>query len=263
MVKNTTAPILSNESVIELLSILKSHNAPALQDFMGVIQQVTTMESLLKDAVTELSAMRRELAEAQKTNHPVKNALQKAVIAMQAQVLELRDKLAELKANVISGCKNAIAAFKDKGITALDGIARFFKIKPILESMRNSFDKNIASNDKAIAKIEAISAEYHEAGRHIGNMARAVIGKESVQDVKPPGKVAAAISYPFRVQRRRFMNMKKSVESAIGSVTRLKEKAQERKPPIKQTMADMDKKVARDRAERPAPTRARNVEHDI
>ena len=73
------------------------------------------MEKQLDAAVTELAAMRQELKMAQEQNHPIKNTLQKTVIAMQGQVLDLRDRLAELKQHVIDGCKKAITDFREKG----------------------------------------------------------------------------------------------------------------------------------------------------
>jgi len=215
MAKAKAPPIADNEHVKELLAILRENNAPSTKDFLAVLAQVGAMEKQLDAAVNELAAMRRELAEAQKQNHPVKTAMQKAVIAMQGQVLDLRDRLAMLKQNVIDGCKAAVAAFKEKGIAALDNAARFFKIRPILENMRDNLDKDIRFDDKAIAKIEAISTEYHNAGLHIKNMGRAMLGKEAAQEAKAPGKLAAAVSAPFRAERSHFAAMKKSVEATI------------------------------------------------
>jgi len=262
MTKSNTAPIMSDKNVQELIKIMQYNNAPTMKDFIALINQVGAMEKQLEAAVNELATMRRELSEAQKQNNPAKNALQKTVVSMQAQVLELRDKLAELKENVINGCKYAIATFKEKGITALDNIAKFFKVKPILENMREALDKNIRENDKAIAKIEAVSTEYHQAGLHVKNMGRAMIGKDTVQELALSGKLAAAISYPFRTERKIFASMRKTVESAIGSVTRLEEKAAVRKPSIRETLENLNKKVEREKAERPAPERVRKVEHD-
>jgi predicted phage tail protein len=219
------------------------------------------MENQLTAAVNELAVMRRELAEAQKQNHPIRDTLQKAVITMQAQVLELRDKLAALKDNIINGCKQAVDAFKEKGVTALDGLARFFKVKPILEAMRNSLDKNIAFDNKSIARIEAFSAEYHEAGRHIANMGRAMSGKEAITEAKPVGKIAKAFMAPVKAERKIFISMKNSVENAIGAMARLEARAAERKPSIKKTMDDLNKKVEREKSER--PPRARKIEHEV
>jgi len=262
MAKSKTAPVMENEHVKELLGIMVENNIPSHKDLLAVLNQVGAMERQLDAAVTELAAMRRELAEAQAQNHPVKTAMQKAVIAMQGQVLDLRDKLAELKQNVIDGCKNAVAAFKEKGVAALDNIARFFKVKPILENMRDALTDNIKFDDKAIAKIEAVSAEYHEAGRHIKNMGRAFVGKETVTEAKAPGKVAAAVAVPYRAGRSCLVSMKKSVEAAIKNMERLEERAAERKPSIKKTMQELNAQIAQAGKSAPAPERPRPVSHD-
>lgn len=153
--KTTAEPILENEHVKELLAILMENNSPSTKDFLAVLNQVGAMEKQLDAAVKELAAMRQELRTTQEQKHPVKTALQKAVIVMQGQVLDLRDKLAELKQSVIDGCKNAVTAFKETGISALDNVARFFKVRPTLEAMRDMLTKDIQYDDKAIAKIEA------------------------------------------------------------------------------------------------------------
>lgn len=165
--KTTAEPLLDNEHVKELLAILRDNNSPSTKDFLAVLNQVGAMEKQLDAAVKELAAMRQELKTAQKQNHPVKTTLQKAVNVMQGQVLDLRERLVELKQNVIDGCKNAVAVFKEKGIFALDNVARFFQVRPILESMRDTLTKNIQHDDKAIAKIEAVSTEYHQARGHL------------------------------------------------------------------------------------------------
>ena len=137
------------------------------------------MKRQLDVAIGELAAMCHELSEAQ--NHPIKNAMQKTLVVMQSQVLDMHDKLSELEQGIVDGCKNAVAAFKEQGISALDNIARFFKVRPMLEAIRSGLDGSIQYDNRAIAKIEAISAEYHEAGRHLKNMGRAMLGKEAVQ----------------------------------------------------------------------------------
>lgn len=248
MAKNKTAaePIIDNEYVKELLAILRENNAPSTKDFLAVLQQVGAMEKQLDAAVKELSTMRQELKEAQEQNHPVKAALQKAVIVMQGQVLDLRERLAELKQTIIDGCKNAVSEFKEKGLSALDNVASFFKVRPILETMRKELDSNIRFDDKAIAKIEAISTEYHQAGLHLKNMGRAMLGKETMQEGKTPGKLAAAVSAPFRAERSCFAAMKKSAEKALDAMTRLEERAAEKKPSIREAIETHKKQVEKD-----------------
>lgn len=246
--KTIAEPILENEHVKELLAVLRENNSPSTTDFLAVLNQVGAMEK-------ELAAMRQELKTAQEQNHPVKTALQKTVIVMQGQVLDLRDKLAELKQNVIDGCRNAVAAFKETGISALDSVARFFKVRPILESMRDMLTKDIQYDDKAIAKIEAISTEYHQAGRHLKNMGRAMLGREAAQEVKQPGKLAAVISAPFRAERSHFCTIKVHVENSLDTLARLEERAAEKKPSIREALATHNEKIAQ--AQKDAPTTER------
>lgn len=257
--KTATAPIQENEYVKELLAILKENNSPSTKDFVAVLNQVGAMEKQFAAAVKELAAMRQELKIAQEQNHPVKTALQKAVIVMQGQVLDLRDKLAELKQNVIDGCKNAVAAVKETGISALDNAARFFKVRPILEAMRDMLTKDIQYDDKAIAKIEAISTEYHQAGRHLKNMGRAMLGREAAQEVKQPGKLTAVISAPFRAERSCFAAMKQNIDKAIGAISRLEERAAEKKPSIREALATRNEKIAQAQKDTPAVERPRPV----
>lgn len=256
--KTAPIPILENEHVQELLAILRENNVPSTQDFLAVLNQVGAMEKQLDTAVKELTAMRQELKTAQEQNHPVKTALQKAVISMQGQVLDLRDKLSELKKTVIEGCKSAVIEFKEKGIAALDNIVRFFKVRPILEAMRDMLTENIQYDDKAIAKMEAISTEYHQAGRHLKNMGRTMLGREAAQEVKQPGKLAAVISAPFRAERSHFAAMKKSVEAAISNLSRLEERA---KPSIQKTIQTHKEQIAQ--AEKAAPAIERPRPADV
>jgi len=253
-------PIMDNEHVKELLSIMEANNVPSMKDLLAVLHQVGAMERQLGEAVNELAAMRRELAEAQAQNHPIKTALQKAVIVMQGQVLDLRDKLAELKANIIDGCKNAVTAFKEKGIAALDNIARFFKIKPGLEALRDSLDKSIRFDERAVAKIEAVSAEYHEAGRHIKNIGRAIVGKEAIAEAKAPGSLAAAVAIPYRAERACLIAARRHVKAAIGAFERLENR--ERKPPIMETINKLNEQIAQAKKDAPAVERPRPVVHD-
>lgn len=255
--KTTAELILEHDHVKELLAILRENNSPSAKDFLVLLNQVSAMEKQLEAAVQELATMRQELKTAQEQKHPVKNTLQKTVIVMQGQVLDMREKLAELKQNVIDGCKNAIVAFKETGISALDNVARFFKIRPILEIMRDTLTKNIQYDDKAIAKIEAISTEYHQAGRHLKNMGRVILGMEAAQEAKQPGKLAAVISAPFRAERSHFSSMKSHVEKSLNTLARLEERAAEKKPSIREALATHNEKIAQAQKDAPATERPR------
>ena len=254
--KTATAPIQENEHVKELLAILLENNSPSMKDFHAVLNQVEAMERQLDAAVKELAAMRRELNEAREQSHPVKNALQNAVKTMEKNVIVLRERLETVKQNVIEGCKNAVAEFKEKGVAALDNIVRFFKVRPILEAMHGELNKNIQFDDKAIAKIVAVSAEYHEAGRHLKNMIRTMAGKEAIQEAKSIGKLAKTLEAPFRAERFWHISMKRSVETALNKLSRLEERA---KPSIKKAIQTHKEQIKQTEKDAPSIKRSRAV----
>jgi uncharacterized phage infection (PIP) family protein YhgE len=133
-------PITENPDIKKLLAILKRHKSPSQKDFLALIGQVAAMEKQLAAAVSELTTMRNDYADAVKQNKPFARTIEKAVINLNSYVLQMREKLSELKQAVIDGCKTALAEYKEKGISALDNIARFFKVKPALERIHTLSD---------------------------------------------------------------------------------------------------------------------------
>ena len=107
-------PIAENEYVKELLALLKENQSPAGKELLEAIGHVSEMEKQLASAVDELKAMRQDLEKMK--NSPLKSALQKSIVVLQDRILALRDSLAELKAGIIEGCKNTLAAVKERGI---------------------------------------------------------------------------------------------------------------------------------------------------
>ena len=260
MTEQNTVSLLENEHVKELLAVLEANSAPDRKDFLAVLNQVGSMERQLDAAARELAAMRRELNEARELAHPVKTALQNAVKTLEKNVAVLRGRMDAVKQNVIEGCKNAVDAFREKGMFAIHNVARFFKIRLLLETMRNDLTENIRFDEAAISKIEAVSAEYHEAGRHVKNMAHALAGMESIRDAKSAGRLAKALETPFKTERSCFVSMKRNVEAALSGLASL-EKAAERKPSIRKIMNTLNEQNAQGKkeaptAERPQPSHA-------
>lgn len=236
-------PIAENEYVKELLTLLKENQSSAGKELLEAVAHVSEMEKQLAGAVDELKAMRQELQNLQEQNHPLKAVLQKSVRALEANVAALRERLAELK-----------GAVKEQGISALDNAARFFHIKPGLAALRNNINEGIQADEKAISRIEAVSAEYHEAGRHLKNIGRALMGKEAVQEAKAPGRLAKTVQAPYRAERACFLAARNSLDKAVASLDRL-ERAAERQPSILKTMQE-HKETSPPKKEKTAPAAA-------
>ena len=74
-------------------------------------------------------------------------------------------------------------------------MARFFHLREGLEGVKETIQAGIATDEKALAKIEAVSAEYPRGGQAFENVGRALMGKEAVSEAKGPGKLAKQLRH--------------------------------------------------------------------
>jgi hypothetical protein len=252
MARSAAVPLIKNEHVQELLNILKDKDDSQRTALMAVLAHVGKMEQQYKKLEDTLADVRGALAEAEAKSHPAKAEMRKFAISIQVEGLSLRDGLAKLKQNIIAGCRAAVTAVQEKGISALNHATKFLHIRPTLESMRDACDKQIQFDDRAIAKIEQISTEYHEAGRHLKNIGRAILGKEAIETAEPAGKVAKSASAPFRAARSCCAGMRKHAEAALGGLTRLEDRAAGRTS-IKADIQTYNQQIAEAKRDAPAP----------
>ena len=214
---SSSEPLMNNEYVKEILSIL-AENGKDSKGFAALLDYVTSMENHLNNAFTELQTVQRELSGMrEERNHPVRTMLQ----SVENNLNAASKRLNEFKEKIIDGCKDAVTMFKQKGIAALDNIAKFFKVKPALESMRDNMNQLIKADLTSVAKIETASAEYHAAGRHLKNIVRAARGKEPIQDIKPNGSLTKLITSPYHSEIKSAMTALKNIEKAIAGLDHL------------------------------------------
>ena len=204
---------MEEPAVRELLEVMKQHNSPGREDLLAMCQQIAGLEQQLNSALEELSVMRQELAQARES--PVKRALQKTVEGLEKVTKGLRTRLDSLKEKVVEGCKKTLAAFRERGVSALAHTAEFLHIRPALEGISRELEKAVAFDDKAHSIIETASKEYHKAGRHLKNIVRALQGREALDDPKGPGALARGLSLPFRQDRRLMCAMQSRTAGAL------------------------------------------------
>jgi len=270
----TSAPLMENEHVKELLGVMKSNRMDA-GELLAILRYVGMVEGQLDRAVGELSAMRRELNDMREVqNHPVKTALQNAIHTLEDKIAVMREHLDALKADIIEGAKKAVAAFKEQGISALNGLASFLHIKGGLNALRDSLNDGIKADNRAIASIEAASAKYHEAGRRVKNMGRALTDKEAVQEAKSSGKVARVLEAPFRREKASLERAVRDVDAAVHALERLEASAVrirdariavkgEKKPSILKNLDELKGQIAQAKQDAPVTERPKRQEASL
>jgi len=216
--------LMENEHVKELLAILRDNNKDA-SGLTALINHVGEMENFVKLAESRIADMKAQLDTMKEVqDHPIKTMLQSTIKALEAKVAEIKVHIAELKINIVEGCKNAVAAFKEKGAAVLDKLATFFQIKGQLQTMNKGINAAIKLDDKAMAKIETFSKEYHTTGRHLKNMGRVLIGKQPIDAVKESGKLAKVVSAPYKAHKAIELKILAVVNRMIGRLERFEER---------------------------------------
>jgi len=255
-------PLMENQYVKELFDILNDNNRDST-GLSALISHVSSLEDFVKQAEGKITDMKSQLDSMKEVqNHPIKTALQNTIKALETKVAEIKVQISELKSDIIEGCKNAVAAFKDKGISALDKLASFFHIKSGLKSVSQNIDVNIKADDNAIAKIAVFSKEYHQTGRHIKNMGRVLTGKQPVDTVKEAGMLAKAVSAPYRADKRILLGMKKTVDKMAERLDQLeqnaatKREARADKPTLSVKLKENKELIRKMELEKPVPARA-------
>ena len=266
MSTTASAPLMENEHVRELLDILKEHGKDATV-LTAIIGSVSAMERQLNAAAKVQDTMLHELSTMREEwDHPVKTLLEKASRSLSAKIGGLRARLKAIKDGIINGCKKAVEAFKDKGISALNNLAGFFEIKQHLLAERDGINACIEQAHASVAKIEAAAAQYHTAGLALRNIGRAVRGKEAIPEIKPNGKLARLIAAPYSSEIRRLNNSLRSVNKSLASLDRLEKaaakSAEAERPSTRENMKRLQRQLDAGR-DVPTPTRAKRKEAEI
>lgn len=261
--KNASVPLAENEHVKDLIAIL-AENGKDTSGLTAILNHCTGMENFCKQAESKIEVMKCQLDEMKEMqNHPIKTALQNTIKSLEAKVAEIKGMITSLKANVIDGCKNAVAAFRDKGVIALDKLASFFRIKGGLEGIKKHAIAVSKDCDKTLAKIESFSNEYHKAGRALKNMARFAVGKQPIDEVKEAGKLAKAVGEPYRTHKACMNGIRKMADKAIEKIDSLskssevkrEESVAAKKPPLMVRLKEKKELIRQKDLEKAVPER--------
>jgi hypothetical protein len=269
--QSANAPLAENQYVQELFAILQDHGRDT-SGLSALLVRVAEMESFVKSAEDKISVMKDQLAEMKEIqNHPVKTALQKAIKSLEHTVSVMKDQIGKLKSGIIEGCKNAVQAFKERGISALDKLASFFHIKSALKAIDKAAQTNIAACNKGIAHQTAYYAEFYKASRAIRNMGRIITGREPLPSQSETRRLEKAATAPYRAEKAINVKISELANAAAVKLENLDarraikqaERIRERKPSLLGNLSAKKEIVAQKKLEMPAPERAKTAGLDV
>jgi hypothetical protein len=259
------APLAQNEYVQELFSILQD-NGRDTNGLAALIGHVSEMENFVKRAENKIADMKSQLAEMKEVqSHPVKTALQKAIKSLETTVAAMKEQIRDLKNGIIEGCKHAVQAFKERGVSALDKLASFFHIKGAFKAIDKSAQTNIAVCDKGIAHQTAYYAEFYKASRAFRNMGRIIIGREPLPSQSETRRLEKVATAPYRAEKAINAKISDLAGAAMKALDRLEATAEakrdnpvrEKKPKLLEELRDAKQLVEQRKLEMPVPERVR------
>ena len=218
-----------NKHVRELTRLLnKGGRGATARGVAEMFNHVCSMERDLNKAICEITALRKELSVMhEERKHPVKTMIHKAANSLMSKLKSVHRQIVSLKNKFIGGCKQAAADIKDKGIIAANNVVGALNIKGDLESSKVRINEVITYNEKKIANLEAAATQYHSASRAIKNFGLALMGRETIPDIKPNGKLASLLQTPFRSEVKSLKRSLARTDKALVQLDKL-EKAAER-----------------------------------
>jgi uncharacterized protein YukE len=246
-----------NEYVKELFALLKE-NGRDTKALTALLGHVSEMERLAKRTEDMIAGMKEQLEEIKGAqNSLLRTALGKAIKKFENLLADIKETLVGLKEAIIGGCKNAAAAFKEKGAVALDDIASFFELKAGLSALEKSAAEGVKSCDRSLTKITMFANEYQSANLALKNMARMIMGEKPLSEKKELGKFAKAVSAPFKAQKTVMRQIGDLASLSIKHLEKLEATARPETPSLQERLDAAKKKVAetRDKRETPAPKR--------
>jgi hypothetical protein len=265
-----STPLAENEYVKQLFDILTDNGKDA-SGLAALIGHVGEMESFVKSAEDKITDMKSQLETMKEIqNHPIKTTLQNTIKTLETKVADLKEQISNMKISIIEGCKKAVTSFEEKGISALNNLASFFKVKRGLENCKKEIDKVISIDDRAIAKIVTFSDEYHSAGRALSNMARVAFGKEPIDTKKEAGKLAKALAAPYKAEKSVMIKLKGSIDNTILKLNQLESTAANKKaertnekPSIIDKLDDNKERVKEAKRDMPVPERTKTQAQEV
>ncbi len=210
-------------AVAEMLHLMEeSGRREEAKEFSRLIAAVDSFGQQYDGLLEELQEMKRQLAEATKERHPVREALSQAAQVLERGADDLHIWLSSLRKRIISCAETVVADFKREGVSALDKVVSALNIQTHLESMRAKIAVSVNSVEASIGKIESVGKELRSAGGHLKNAGRAASGKDIQQiDGGEEGRFQRAALTPLRAASSALDRADRTICAAQDAVDRL------------------------------------------
>lgn len=213
----------NNPDIQELLDILDRNGLlKEKKEVNELVDYIGSMEDKLSDMMTELTEMRKEVRQIHDSTLRAKT--QKLIENTALKVNQAAKMVKKTKDNLIAGAKRAIQEFKLHGKDGLIKAVEAMKIPKVIGALQNCFARLSEHNQRNATKMEAFRAELGEAGTHIKNAGRVLLGKSAKESKKEADKgILAKFKKMFEGLSNGFSEMEKKSKAMLEKLSGDKE----------------------------------------
>lgn len=229
--ENVNKSMTQDEDIQELLQMLRifKHRKEAGEVY-ELTAYIDSMENKLDQVMCELNTVRKQLEEVKELNEKksLKEVLTVAVENLEDSCKYMKEQLFKIKQEVGEKAKEVVQSVKDKGISGLNKLSEFFGVGKMLKNMKEKLEQDLAQVNSVMSKIDAAGLEIKKAATSIGNVGRALAGKE-LKEVKEKKvfSMSDIIKAPWIISEKFYGGMLKLVEGAIEKTENLSKRAEQ------------------------------------
>lgn len=223
----------------ELFAVLQSNGLKKeQQEVESLVDYLENMGNQFSQMLGELQAVREELEKMQ--DKGIRVAVSRIVESAENRTQEIWGRISMIGKNLVRSAKNAVTAFKEKGIDALRKAVSAMKIPKVLSALKDLFHSGMESMNRKAEKTEMLAEELHKARGHRKNIGRILMGRQTKEPTERAADkgILATVQKAFLACGKIYSSMEQKTEKAL---IRTEEfcGGTEKKPPVKAELRQM------------------------
>lgn len=215
------------------------------QEVETLVDYLENMGNQFSQMIGELQAVRGELEKMQ--DKGICATVSRVVERAEDRTQEIWGRISVIGKNLVRSAKNAVTAFKEKGVNALRKAVSAMKIPQVLSAVKNMMHHGAEKMNGKAEKTQMLAQELHKAKEHRRNVGRILTGRRA----KEPTEQAVDRGILVKVQKvfltcgKMYAGMEQMADTALQRVEQFCRGAE------KKTSAKADLKQLRNRKRKP------------
>lgn len=188
------------------------------QEVETLVDYLESMGSQFSQMLEELQAVRKELVKMQ--DKGVRAAVSRIAEKAENRTQVIWGRISMIGKNLVRSAKNAVTAFKEKGVDALRKAVSAMKIPQVLSTVKSMMHHGAEKMNGKAEKTQMLAQELYQVKEHRRNIGRILTGrraKEPMEQVADKG-ILAKVQGVFLTCGKIYVSMEQKAERALNHV---------------------------------------------